>query len=198
VDGTDGAMRRIGLGLGGLAVALAGTFLTPTVTSGQEVLQAKISPARVTPDGAPLLESIDVCNRGASSPQINVVVTAPDGEVVIDQYHLVGTTEPGVTVDGEGNWLVRLVLRDDEGMPTGEPYPMLGTYDVHVDCVTTYTPQVRIPYNDLSFEVADSTSNPTTPTTETPTPTTPGEPAPAPAPAAPPAVAVPGSPAFVG
>jgi hypothetical protein len=186
-------MRRMRLGFGGLAIALAGTFLTPTVTSGaQEVLQAKISPARVTPDGTPLLESIDVCNRGASSPQINTVVTAPDGEVVIDQYHLVGTTEPGVTVDGNGNWSVELVLRDDAGQPTGEPYPMLGTYQVHVDCVTTYTPQVRIPYNDLSFEVVDSTSTP--PTTPT-SPTTPGEPAPAPAP---PAAPVPGTPTFTG
>lgn len=192
-------MRRMRLGLGGLAIALAGTFLTPTATSGaQEVLQAKISPARVTPDGAPLLESVDVCDRGASIPQINIVVTAPDGEIVINQYHLVGTTEPGVTVDGAGNWSVELVLRDDAGQPTGEPYPLLGTYEVHVDCVTTYTPQVRIPYNDLSFEVADSTSTPpttrpTTPPTPAPSPTTPGAPAPAP-----PAAPVQGTPAFVG
>jgi hypothetical protein len=191
-------MRRMRLGFGGLALALAGTLLAPAGTSDaqQEVLQAKISPARVTPDGAPLLESIDVCDRGASSPQINTIVTAPNGDVVINQYHLVGTTEPGVTVDGDGNWSVELRLRDDAGQPTGEPYPELGTYQVHVDCVTTYLPQVRIPYNDLTFEVVDSTTEPSTPpTTEATSPTTPGEPAPMPAP---PAVPVPGEPTFTG
>lgn len=191
-------MRRLGLGFGALAIALGGTLLMPAVTSGaQETLQARISPSRVTPDGAPLLESVDVCLRGASSPQINVVVTAPSGEVVIDQWHLVGTTEPGVVVNGDGSWSVELQLRDGDGQPTGEPFPSLGTYRVDVDCVTTYTPQVRIPYNDLSFEVVDSTTESTTTTSTTEAPP-PGPPGGAPAGPASPAVPVPGEPQFVG
>jgi hypothetical protein len=163
-------MKTVRLGIGVLAIALMGMVLTPSVGSAaQEVLSAKISPPSVTPTGAPLLESIDVCNRGASSPQINVVVTAPDGTVVIDQWHWVGTTEPGVVVNVDGSWSVELRLRDDAGQPTGEPFPSVGTYSVHVDCVTTYTPQVRIPYNDLTFEVVDGT---TTSTTEATPPTT--------------------------
>jgi hypothetical protein len=194
-------MRPLRLGFGALAIALAGMFVTPAVTSGaQEVLQARISPSQVTPDGAPLLESVDVCLRGASTPQINVVVTAPGGEVVINQWHRPNLDEPGVIVNSDGSWSVELQLRDDNGQPTGEPFPSLGTYTVEVDCVTTYTPQVRIPYNDLSFEVVESTA--TTSTTEpTPTPattappstrdgTTPGQ--------APPAVPVQGQPQFVG
>jgi hypothetical protein len=164
-------MKTLRLGFGVLVIALVGMFLTPPVGSGaQEVLSAKISPQQVTPAGAPLIESIDVCNRGASSPQINVVVEAPGGDVVIDQWHLVGTQEPGVVVDTDGSWSVELQLRDDAGQPTGEPFPSLGTYTVHVDCVTTYMPHVRIPYNDLTFEVVDSTT--TTSTTEVTPPTT--------------------------
>jgi hypothetical protein len=90
------------------------------------------------------------------------VVTAPGGEVVINQWHWFGTTEPGVIVNGDGSWSVELQLRDDDGQPTGDPFPSLGTYAVQVDCVTTYTPQVRIPYNDLSFEVVDSTTTTST------------------------------------
>jgi hypothetical protein len=155
-------MKRLGMAVGALSIALVGVFVTAPAGSAQEILRAQISPQQVTPTGAPLLESIDVCNRGASSPQINVVVTAPDGEVVVDQWHLVGTQEPGVVVDAQGNWSVELVLRDAEGQPTGEPFPSLGTYTVHVDCVTTYLPQVRIPYNDLTFEVVESTTTSTT------------------------------------
>jgi hypothetical protein len=169
-------------------------FLTPAVSSGaQTTLQARISPSQVTPDGAPLLESVDVCLRGASSPQINVVVTAPSGEVVINQWHLVGTTEPGVIVDSDGSWSVELQLRDDDGQPTGDPFPSLGTYTVHVDCVTTYTPQVRIPYNELSFEVVETTT--TTSTTEVSPPNTPGGTTTG---QARPAVPVHGQPEFVG
>jgi hypothetical protein len=130
------------------------------------------------------------------------VVTAPSGEVVIDQWHLVGTTEPGVTVNSDGSWSVELRLRDDQGQPTGEPYPELGTYRVHVDCVTTYLPQVRIPYNELSFEVVDSTAS--TSTTVAAPPDTPDETAPPSTPGgalpsqASPAVAVQGQPQFVG
>ena len=196
-------MRRLRLGFGVLAVALAGLWLAPaTGTGAPTVLQARISPAQVTPDGTPLLESVDVCLRGASSPQINVVVTAPSGEVVVDQWHWLGTTEPGVIVNGDGSWSVELQLRDDAGQPTGEPFPELGTYTVETDCVTTYRPQVRIPYNDLSFEVVDSTATtsttePAPPTTEPPAPGGPAQP-PAPAPEARPAVPVPGQPTFVG
>ena len=193
-------MRRMRLGFGALAIVLAGMFVAPATGSGaQATLQARISPSRVTPDGAPLLESVDVCLRGASTPQINVVVTAPGGEVVIDQWHWLGTTEPGVVVNSDGSWSVELQLRDDAGQPTGEPYPSLGTYSVQVDCVTTYRPQVRIPYNDLSFEVVDST----TPSTTEPTPST-TEPTPPPdtpegTPGrARPAVPVEGQPTFVG
>lgn len=157
-------MKTLRLGLGAVAIALAGTLLTPPVGSaGQEILRAEISPRTITPTGTPVISSIDVCNRGASSPQINTVVTGPDGVVVIDQWHLVNTAEPGVVVDTDGNWSVELQLRDEAGQPTGEPFPALGTYTVHVDCVTTYHPQVRIPYNDLTFEVVDSTAT-TTPT----------------------------------
>jgi hypothetical protein len=193
-------MRPLRLGFGALAIALTGMFLTPAVSSGaQTTLQARISPSQVAPDGAPLLESVDVCLRGASSPQINVVVTAPGGEVVINQWHLVGTTEPGVIVDSDGSWSVELQLRDDDGQPTGDPFPSLGTYTVHVDCVTTYSPQVRIPYNELSFEVVESTATtsttlatpPNTPATpDTPDGTTTGQ--------ASPAVPVHGQPEFVG
>jgi hypothetical protein len=187
-------MRPLRLGFGALAIALAGALVAPAASSGaQETLQARISPSQVTPDGAPLLESVDVCLRGASSPQINTVVTTPSGEVVINQWHLVGTTEPGVTVNGDGSWSVELQLRDDNGQPTGEPFPELGTYAVHVDCVTTYSPQVRIPYNDLSFEVVESL--PTTSTTEPTAPAAPDGPAPGPAS---PAVPVQGQPEFVG
>lgn len=192
-------MRRLGLRFGVLAVALTGLLLTPALSSGaQTTLRARISPPQVLPDGAPLLESVDVCLRGASSPQINVVVTAPGGEVVIDQWHLVGTTEPGVIVNGDGSWSVELRLRDDDGQPTGDPFPSLGTYTVQVDCVTTYSPQVRIPYNELSFEVVESTTpttSPTTPTTAVPPPGTPDGTAPG---QARPAVPVPGQPDFVG
>lgn len=76
VDRTGWGMT-LRLGFGVLAIALMGVFLTPSVGAGaQETLRAKISPQQVTPTGAPFLvnESIDVCNRGASSPQINVVV----------------------------------------------------------------------------------------------------------------------------
>lgn len=124
---------------------------------------------------APLLESIDVCSRGASTPQINVVVTAPNGDVVINQWHWFGLTEPGVIVNADGSWSVELQLRDDAGQPTGDPFPSLGTYAVHVDCVTTYLPQVRIPYNDLSFEVVDGTTTTST-TAVTSPPTTPPTP----------------------
>jgi hypothetical protein len=196
-------MRPLRLGFGALAVALMGMLVIPAVSSGaQTTLRARISPSQVTPDGAPLLESVDVCLRGASSPQINVVVTAPSGEVVINQWHLVGTTEPGVIVDGDGNWSVELQLRDDDGQPTGEPFPSLGTYAVHVDCVTTYSPQVRIPYNDLSFEVVDSTG--TTSTTEATHPDAPDGATPPDTPEGPtpgqasPAVPVQGQPEFVG
>jgi hypothetical protein len=187
-------MKPLRLGFGALAIALTGMFLAPAMSSGaQTTLQARISPPQVTPDGAPLLESVDGCLRGASSPQINVVVTAPSGEVVINQWHLVGTTEPGVIVDSDGSWSVELQLRDDDGQPTGEPFPSLGTYTVHVDCVTTYSPQVRIPYNELSFEVVESTT--ATSTTEATPPTTPegtttGQ--------APPAVPVQGQPDYTG
>lgn len=192
-------MRAVRLGFGALTIALAGMFLTPAASSGaQTTLQARISPAQVTPDGTPLLESVDVCLRGASTPQINVVVTAPGGEVVIDQWHGVGTTEPGVIVESDGSWSVELQLRDDAGQPTGEPFPALGTYAVQVDCVTTYTPQVRIPYNDLSFEVVDSTATTsTTSTTVATPPDAPGAPD-EPADHAPPAVPVEGQPTFVG
>jgi hypothetical protein len=180
-----GLMRTLRLGSCVLAIAVVGVFLTPPAGSGAgEILTARISPQRVTATEAPLLESIDVCNRSASSPQINTVVEGPDGEVVIDQYHLVGTTEPGVVVNTDGSWSVELRLRDDAGQPTGEPFPSLGTYTVHVDCVTTYTPQVRIPYNDLTFEVVAST-----------TPTTPTEPPPGVAPVA---VPVPADPDYSG
>jgi hypothetical protein len=104
------------------------------------------------------ISSIGVCLRGASLPQINTVVTAPNGDVVIDQRHLAGTQEPGVVVDTAGNWSVELQLRDDLGQPTGEPFPSLGTYTVQVDCVTTYLPRVRIHYNALTFVVGDGTS----------------------------------------
>jgi hypothetical protein len=194
VDRMGWAMTPLRLGFGALAIALTGTLLAPAVSSGaQTTLQARISPSQVTPDGAPLLESVDVCLRGASSPQINVVVTAPSGEVVIDQWHLVGTTEPGVIVDSDGSWSVELQLRDDDGQPTGDPFPSLGTYTVHVDCVTTYTPQVRIPYNELSFEVVETTT--TTSTTEVAPPDTPGGTTTA---QARPAVPVQGQPEFVG
>lgn len=164
-------MRPLRLGLGALTIALMGVCVTPAVSSGaQTTLQARVSPTQVEPDGAPLLESVDVCLRGASAPQINVVVTAPGGEVVINQWHLVGTTEPGVIVNSDGSWSVELQRRDDDGQPTGDPFPSLGTYTVHVDCVTTYTPQVRIPYNELSFEVVESTT--TTATTEATPPNT--------------------------
>jgi hypothetical protein len=132
-------------------------------------------------------------NRGASSPQINTVVTAPNGDVVINQYHLVGTTEPGVVVDNDGNWSVELQLRDDDGQPTGEPFPALGIYTVRVDCVTTYLPTVRIPYNTMTFDVVDSTTTPTTPTTVSP-----GAGADVPVVVAPAAVPVPGEPSFTG
>jgi hypothetical protein len=155
-------MKTLRRGFGVLAVALVGTILTPSVGSAQEILRAEISPQAITPTDTPVLRSIDVCNRGASSPQINTVVTGPDGEVVIDQYHLVGTQEPGVVVNTDGSWSVELQLRDDLGQPTGEPFPALGTYTVHTDCVTTYLPRVRIPYNDLTFEVVDSTTTTTT------------------------------------
>jgi hypothetical protein len=165
-------MRSLRLGFCVLGVALMGMFLTPSAGSAaQEILRARISPQQVVPTGAPLIESIDVCDRGASEPQINVVVTAPDGEVVIDQWHMLGLDEPGVVVNADGSWSVELRLRDDAGQPTGEPFPSLGTYAVEVDCVTTYTPQVRIPYNDLSFEVVDSTT--TTPPDATPPTTAP-------------------------
>jgi hypothetical protein len=155
-------MKRIWLGI--IAVAVAATFLSPPVGAGaQEVLQATIEPGPFLPTDTPLIESTDVCNRGASSPQINVVVTAPNGVVVIDQWHLVGTQEPGVVVDTAGNWSVELQLRDDLGQPTGEPFPALGTYTVRVDCVTTYLPRVRIPYNGLTFDVVDGTTTPTVP-----------------------------------
>lgn len=168
-----GPVKPLRLGLRVLAIVLAAVFLTPPVESGaQEVLRATISPSQITPAGTALIESIDVCNRGASAPQINVVVAGPDGEVVIDQWHRPGLTEPGVIVDGDGNWSVELQLRDDDGQPTGDPFPSLGTYTVQVDCVTTYRPQVRIPYNDdLSFEVVDSITTTTT-TTSTAPPTT--------------------------
>jgi hypothetical protein len=97
-----------------------------------------------------LLESIDVCLRGASTPQINVVVTASDGDVVINQWHRLGLTEPGVIVNADGSWSVELQLRDDLGQPTGDPFPSLGTYRVEVDRVTTYLPQVRIPLSTTS------------------------------------------------
>ena len=90
--------------------------------------------------------------------------------MVINQWHLVGTTEPGVIVNSDGSWSVELQRRDDDGQPTGDPFPSLGTYTVHVDCVTTYTPQVRIPYNELSFEVVETTT--TTATTEATPPNT--------------------------
>ncbi len=150
-------MKRFGLTFVVLAIALAGVVLTPPVGSGaQEVLRARISPQRVSPTGKPLLESIDVCLRGASSPQINVVVRAPSGAVVIDQWHRTGLPEPGVIVRSDGSWSVQLQLRGDDGRPTGASFPMPGIYRVEVDCVTTYSPQVRIPYNDLSFEVVGS------------------------------------------
>lgn len=165
-------MKSLRLGFCALGVALMGVFLTPSAGSAaQEILRARISPQQVVPTDAPLIESIDVCNRGASTPQINVVVTAPDGEVVIDQWHMLGLDEPGVVVNADGSWSVELRLRDAAGQPTGEPFPTLGTYAVDVDCVTTYTPQVRIPYNDLSFEVVDSTT--TTPPETTPPESTP-------------------------
>lgn len=168
----DGAMKALRRGFGVLAIALVGTISTPSVGSAaQEILRAEISPQTITPTDTPVLRSIDVCNRGASSPQINTVVEGPDGEVVIDQYHLVGTQEPGVVVNTDGSWSVELQLRDDAGQPTGEPFPALGTYTVQVDCVTTYLPRVRIPYNDLTFEVVDSTT--TTSTTEVAPPTAP-------------------------
>jgi hypothetical protein len=183
------------LWLGALTTVLAAVLLAPAASSGaQTTLRARISPAQITPDGAPLLESVDVCLRGASSPQINVVVTAPDGEVVIDQWHRVGLDEPGVIVNGDGSWSVELRLRDEDGQPTGEPYPSLGTYAVQVDCVTTYQPQVRIPYNDLSFDVVETVT--TTPTTEAPPPSTPD--ATTAPPVAPPGVPVPGEPNFTG
>jgi hypothetical protein len=192
-------MRPLRLGFGVLTIALTGMFFTPTVSSGaQTTLQARISPPQVTPDDAPLLESVDVCLRGASSPQINVVVTAPDGEVVINQWHLVGTTEPGVVVESDGSWSVELQLRDDDGQPTGEPFPSVGTYAVHVDCVTTYSPQVRIPYNDLSFEVVESVESTTTTSTTSTTEATPPTPDGTPPGEARPAVPVQGQPEFVG
>jgi hypothetical protein len=192
-------MRSLRLGFGALAIAATGVLLTPATSSGaQTTLQARISPAQVTPDGAPLLESVDVCLRGASSPQINVVVTAPGGEVVIDQWHSVGTSEPGVVVNGDGSWSVELQLRDDAGQPTGDPFPSLGTYAVHVDCVTTYTPQVRIPYNDLSFEVVESVESTTTTSTTSTTEATPPTPDGTPPGEARPAVPVQGQPEFVG
>lgn len=163
---------RIRLGIGVVAVALAAMFVASPVDVGAQTppLRAAIEPGPFLPTDTPRIESIDVCLRGASSPQINTVVTAPNGEVVIDQWHLVGTQEPGVVVNTDGTWSVELQLRDDLGQPTGEPLPMFGTYTVEVDCVTTYLPQVRIPYNDLTFEVGDGT----TPTTEaTPPPTAP-------------------------
>ena len=155
-------MKRIRLRFVVLAIVLTGVVVTPAVGSGaQEVLRAKISPQQVSPYGKPLLQSIDVCLRGASTPQINVVVRAPSGGVVIDQYHRPGLVEPGVIVRADGSWSVQLQLRDDNGQPTGAPFPERGTYRIELDCVTTYTPQVRIPYNDLSFEV----TGPTSPTT---------------------------------
>ena len=173
-----------------LAIVATGVALTPSVGSAQqEVLQARISPQQVVPTGKPLLESIDVCLRGASYPQINVVVTAPSGEVVIDQWHSTGLDEPGVVVNDDGSWSVELQLRDDEGQPTGEPFPELGTYTIDLDCVTTYQPQVRIPYNDLSFEVVETVPTPTQPTI--PVTTTPGTPPP-------PAVPIPRAPDFTG
>ena len=171
-----GTMKTLRLGFGALAIVLTGVVMTPAVGSGAQVtLQAKISPERVSPTEAPLLESIDVCSRGASTPQINVVVTAPNGDVVINQWHWFGLTEPGVIVNADGSWSVELQLRDDAGQPTGDPFPSLGTYAVHVDCVTTYLPQVRIPYNDLSFEVVDGTTTTST-TAVTSPPTTPPTP----------------------
>ena len=110
-----------------------------------------------------------------------MVVTSPSGEVVVDQYHLVDTTEPGVVVDAQGNWSVELQLRDADGQPTGEPFPELGVYTVQTDCVTTYQPRARIPYNDVSFEVVETVPPATTaPAPPSTTPTTPEDPAPAP------------------
>jgi hypothetical protein len=185
-------MRKIRLGLGATAVALAATFVAAPLGAGAQTptLQAKIEAGPFSPTDTPLVESIDVCNRGASSPQINTVVTAPNGEVVIDQWHLVGTQEPGVVVDTAGNWSVELQLRDDLGQPTGEPFPLLGTYTVRIDCVTTYLPRVRIPYNVLTFEVGDGTTSPTTPVTVTPSDATVA--------VAPAAVAVSGDPDYTG
>ena len=186
-------MKGLRLGFGVLAIALTGVLVTPPAGSGaQATLQARISPQRVTPTDTPLLESIDVCLRGASTPQINVVVTAPDGDVVINQWHRLGLTEPGVIVNADGSWSVELQLRDDLGQPTGDPFPSLGTYTVDVDCVTTYLPQVRIPYNDLSFEVVDSTTTTST-TAVTSPPTTPPTPS-----QAQPAVPVRAAPDFTG
>ncbi len=152
-------MKRFRLRFAVLAIVLTGVVLTPSVGSAaQATLRARISSQQVTPTGKPLIESIDVCLRGASTPQINVVVTAPSGAVVIDQWHRPGLVEPGVIVRSDGSWSVQLQLRDDNGQPTGAPFPMPGTYRVEVDCVTTYSPQVRIPYNDLSFVVVGSTT----------------------------------------
>jgi hypothetical protein len=97
-----------------------------------------------------------------------------------------------VTVNVDGRWSVELQLRDDLGIPTGEPFPMLGTYTVQVDCVTTYLPQVRIPYNAMSFDVVDSTTSPTT------EPTAPPDGGGGTVPVAPVAVPVPGDPTFTG
>lgn len=147
--------------IGALAVALVPALVAPAVGAGaQETLQATISAGPFAPSDTPVVQSIDVCNRGASAPQINVVVTAPTGDVVIDQWHIVNTQEPGVVVNTDGTWSVELGLRDALGQPTGEPFPVLGVYTVQVDCVTTYTPQVRIPYNALTFEVGDGTAPP--------------------------------------
>jgi hypothetical protein len=182
------------MGIGVIAVALASLLAaSPVGVGAQEVLEARIAPGPFSPTDTPLIESVDVCNRSASSPQINVVVTAPNGAVVIDQWHWVGTQEPGVVVDSAGNWSVALQLRDDLGQPTGEPFPSLGTYTVRVDCVTTYLPRVRIPYNVLTFDVVDDTS-PTTPVDD-PTTVTPSV---APLDVAPAAVAVSAAPTYTG
>jgi hypothetical protein len=176
----------------GVGLALAATFVAspPGAGAQTEVLRAAIAPGPFTPTDTVRISSIDVCLRGASVPQINTVVTAPNGDIVIDQWHLVGTQEPGVVVDTAGNWSVELQLRDDLGQPTGEPFPSLGTYTVQVDCVTTYLPQVRIHYNPLTFVVGDGTPPPTT------TPPGPGDPTTIPV--APVAAPIPGDPDITG
>jgi hypothetical protein len=160
-----------------LVVGLVGALFSPASGSAepaaQVVLEAEISPQVVDRMGTPVATSVDPCFISASTPQIEVSIKDPSGGVLSHQWYLPGLpdTEDG-TVNQDGSWSVKIRLVDSSsGQPTQVPFPTTGTYNVQVNCVSTYLPRVTKPYGELRFEVAEGGATTTT-TTEVGPPAT--------------------------